>query len=124
MDTKIISKGSVEAHEGKVYIEELSGKQRLTIKQSFNNGTGNIAEENSNAHLIAEAFNVAAATGHSPQQLADANAVLREALENLMASMGGGNKKCGHDFHCGCPWDLARVALASPLQAIGNDKTK
>jgi len=36
---------------------------------------------------------------------------LREALSEIMASIGGGKKKCGHDFTCVCAEDAARKAL-------------
>lgn len=37
---------------------------------------------------------------------------LVEALEGLLASIGGGDKQCGHDFTCVCAEDKAKAALA------------
>ena len=36
---------------------------------------------------------------------------LRDALKNLMDSIGGGIKYCGHDFNCVCAWDEAKKVL-------------
>lgn len=38
--------------------------------------------------------------------------LLAEALDNLLRAEGGGEKDCGHDFYCNCPWDKAKAALA------------
>lgn len=37
---------------------------------------------------------------------------LLEALEGLIISGGGGNKKCGHEFSCICALDEAKAAIA------------
>lgn len=41
----------------------------------------------------------------------DAPALL-DALEDLYASISGGNKSCGHDFECVCATDKARALIA------------
>lgn len=41
---------------------------------------------------------------------------LRDALQAVMASIGGGKKFCGHEFDCICAGDKARAALAATPQ--------
>ena len=48
----------------------------------------------------------------APEPQADARDNLLAALENLLASITGGQKQCGHDFDCVCPEDQARAAIA------------
>lgn len=40
---------------------------------------------------------------------------LLEALSDLLASISGGEKSCGHAFTCICPGDKARAAIAKAL---------
>lgn len=37
---------------------------------------------------------------------------LRAALQDVMAQLCGQSKSCGHDYHCICPGNAARAALA------------
>lgn len=57
------------------------------------------------------------------EQLQEENAALlatvealRDALQAVMESIGGGKKFCGHDFDCVCAGDKARAALAAKPQ--------
>lgn len=44
--------------------------------------------------------------------LAESNTELLEALKDLLASISGEKKSCGHEFTCICPEDKARAAIA------------
>ena len=37
----------------------------------------------------------------------------QEALQELMNAIGGGQKSCGHQFECVCPFDQAKAALSA-----------
>jgi len=39
------------------------------------------------------------------------NKRLESALSDLLASIGGQTKLCGHDFYCVCPTDNAKKSL-------------
>lgn len=38
---------------------------------------------------------------------------VQEALQELMSAIGGGQKSCGHQFECVCPFDQAKAALSA-----------
>ena len=61
----------------------------------------------------AETDEGAIALYEAPKPQADARDNLLAALENLLASITGGQKQCGHDFDCVCPEDQARSAIAA-----------
>ena len=45
------------------------------------------------------------------ESLEDDNKVLEDALRMLWNDVGGGTKKCGHDFCCSCAGDNAKKVL-------------
>lgn len=54
----------------------------------------------------------------APQPQEDARDNLLTALENLLASITGGQKQCGHEFDCVCPEGQARAAIAASKEQI------
>ncbi len=77
---------------------EIWGKNGETITKMFTwLDSDNYQEQIANAAFIVKAVN-----NHEK---------LLGALKDLMESISGGKKECGHDFACVCSWDKAMDAV-------------
>ena len=74
-------------------------------------GAREIAELNCDAENGDQLLFLSECTAPQPQE--DARDNLLAALENLLASITGGQKQCGHEFDCVCPEVQARAAIAA-----------
>ena len=80
----IINKSSNFSNRDNVMI----GERKIFV---IENHSAPDEEAEANAHLISEAFNVVNETGYTPNQLAEQNKELLEALKDIKAAMIFGN---------------------------------